>query len=432
MSRSWTRIAAVLFALAVPGTLRSQTILDLVPDPGSSSVLWATTESGGVFRSGDSGYSWDARASLPADGTFLAATGSPTLLFASTAAGLYRSEDGAQTWARSDAGLPSPLSSFAVSPFSSAVVYAIAASTVYRSFDAGRTWLPAPGLPSIAGSVATAADPGIAYAALTEPYPSASPREGIYRTADGGATWTRTVFRPSASSIHGASDLFVDPASAGRVFALSTGCGFGCAFTTPVRTDDGGASWRMTDFLPSAADAHGVLYAGGTRSRDHGSTSEMLSTPLGTIGRVFASPASVTIVAQSHGFGIFTFNSTDSGSTWSPINVPRFDCDADPVSLCLNGGRFRARVVFRAAEEQGIGRAVPLTPDAGAFWFFTANNLELVVKVVDGFDGQFWVFVGALTDVEYDIEVFDVIRQTRWTHHNDAGTLASVADTTAF
>ena len=312
------------------------------------------------------------------------------------------------------------------------VVYANAASTVFRSFDAGRTWLPAPGLPSIAGSIATAANPGIAYAALTEPYPTASGREGIYRTADGGATWTQTAFHPSASSIHGASGLFVDPATPDTVFALSIGCGFGCAFTTTVRTDDGGASWRETSFLPATAHAHGVLYAGGARSRDHGATSETLSAGGRPVQRLFASAASPTVVAENDAGALFV--STDAGTTWSAISLPRFYCVPDSVSLCMNNGRFRARVSFRAAAEEGEGRAVPLTGDSGAFWFFTSNNLELVVKVVDGisFNGHFWVFVGALTDVEYDLEVFDTLTEAHWTHHNDAGTLASVADTAAF
>ncbi len=49
----------------------------------------------------------------------------------------------------------------------------------------------------------------------------------------------------------------------------------------------------------------------------------------------------------------------------------------------------------------GVGRTV--TADTGAFEFFSANNIELVVKVVDGRrdNGHVWVFVGALTDVRY-------------------------------
>lgn len=43
------------------------------------------------------------------------------------------------------------------------------------------------------------------------------------------------------------------------------------------------------------------------------------------------------------------------------------------------------------------------------FWFFHRDNLELVVKMLDGriVNGRFWVFYGALSDVEYTLRVTD-------------------------
>jgi hypothetical protein len=109
-------------------------------------------------------------------------------------------------------------------------------------------------------------------------------------------------------------------------------------------------------------------------------------------------------------------------------------CRADLTTLCLGGGRFRVQVHWETADGSGQATARPLTSDAGAFWFFTANNLELVVKVVDGsaVNGHFWVFGAGLTDVEYDLAVTDTTTGKVWTHHNGAGTLASFADTSAF
>jgi hypothetical protein len=77
---------------------------------------------------------------------------------------------------------------------------------------------------------------------------------------------------------------------------------------------------------------------------------------------------------------------------------------------------------------------VPLTGDTGAFWFFSSNNLELIVKAVDGraFNGYFWVFYGALSNVEYTITVTDTATGQVKTYFNPQGTLASVADTAAF
>lgn len=113
----------------------------------------------------------------------------------------------------------------------------------------------------------------------------------------------------------------------------------------------------------------------------------------------------------------------------------RSACGSDLFTACLNQGRFSARVVWKPAT--GIPTsAVPLilTPDTGAFWFLSANNIELAVKVVDGraFNGRFWVFVGALTDIEYTVTVTDTVTGAAKSYSNPAGTLSSFADTAAF
>jgi hypothetical protein len=82
----------------------------------------------------------------------------------------------------------------------------------------------------------------------------------------------------------------------------------------------------------------------------------------------------------------------------------------------------------------GNGRGVVVTSDTAYFWFFSANNVEVVIKIVDGraVNGHYWVFYGALSDVEYTIRVTDNSTGAVKTYFNPAGTLASVADTSAF
>jgi hypothetical protein len=77
---------------------------------------------------------------------------------------------------------------------------------------------------------------------------------------------------------------------------------------------------------------------------------------------------------------------------------------------------------------------VPLTEDSGSFWFFSPNNLELMVKVLDGrfVNGHFWVFYGALSDVAYEITVTDTTTGQVRVYANAQGTVASRADTSAF
>ena len=66
--------------------------------------------------------------------------------------------------------------------------------------------------------------------------------------------------------------------------------------------------------------------------------------------------------------------------------------------------------------------------------FFNAANVELVSKVVDGraVNSKFWVFYGALSNVEYTLTVTDSVTGNQRTYRNPQGRLASVADTGAF
>jgi hypothetical protein len=112
-------------------------------------------------------------------------------------------------------------------------------------------------------------------------------------------------------------------------------------------------------------------------------------------------------------------------------------CAANATTLCLNNARFQVRAIF-SAPSLGItnapAQAVPLTGDTGYFWFFSANNVEITLKVVDGrtFNNFFWAFYAALSDVAYTITITDMDTGAVKTYSNPQGSLASVADVTAF
>jgi len=85
-------------------------------------------------------------------------------------------------------------------------------------------------------------------------------------------------------------------------------------------------------------------------------------------------------------------------------------CTPDATSLCLNGGRYLVRAAYRTPQgTTANGIAVSLTNTTGYFWFFSADNVEVVVKVVDGcsFNSRKWVFAGGLTNVSVTITVTD-------------------------
>lgn len=124
-----------------------------------------------------------------------------------------------------------------------------------------------------------------------------------------------------------------------------------------------------------------------------------------------------------------------------PPPVEPFDCVEDDETLCLvndpgTDGRFQVQVDWATIQgTSGSGMAVPLTSDTGYFWFFSENNVEMVIKVLNAcsFANRFWVFAGGLTNVEVDITVTDSETGQVKTYHNPQETpFQPIQDTDAF
>ena len=104
-------------------------------------------------------------------------------------------------------------------------------------------------------------------------------------------------------------------------------------------------------------------------------------------------------------------------------------------TMYLNDDRFRIEVAWTDFEgNTGVGYQSELTGDTGTFWFFTPNNIELVVKALDGrtINGNWWLFYGSLSNVQYEITVTDTMTDETKVYTNDLGNFGSVGDTEAF
>ena len=119
----------------------------------------------------------------------------------------------------------------------------------------------------------------------------------------------------------------------------------------------------------------------------------------------------------------------------SATTVPPSPCVPSASRLCLQGGRFAVDAAWTDfAGNSGGGTAVTLTGDTGYFWFFGPSNVEVVIKVLDGrpVNQKFWVFYGALSNVEYTLTVTDTMTGVQRQYHNPSGRFASAGDTSAF
>jgi predicted outer membrane repeat protein len=154
--------------------------------------------------------------------------------------------------------------------------------------------------------------------------------------------------------------------------------------------------------------------------------SKVYHNPVGTLASLGDTAAFPAALAKAE--------SPPSAVGQEPLLAGSEACAPGPQSLCLNGGRFRVELSWRASPTlSGAGQAVALTGDTGYFWFTSPNNLEVVVKVLDGrpVNGFFWVFYGALTNLEYTLKVTDTATGAVRTYTNPLGRFGSRADTQA-
>ncbi|MDQ2979464.1 MAG: hypothetical protein M3R62_09595 [Acidobacteriota bacterium] len=110
-------------------------------------------------------------------------------------------------------------------------------------------------------------------------------------------------------------------------------------------------------------------------------------------------------------------------------------CTPSSTALCLNNGRFRVTAFWQSTTASGTGNAVSMTSDTGYFWFFSSNNVEMVVKVVNGcsFNSRYWTFAGGLTNVNVTIQVTDTATGVVKFYRNPLNTaFQPIQDTAAF
>jgi Calcineurin-like phosphoesterase len=121
---------------------------------------------------------------------------------------------------------------------------------------------------------------------------------------------------------------------------------------------------------------------------------------------------------------------TDSGSAGCH-NPP------DTASLHLRQGRFNAEATWRDFDgNTGAARvAGPAADASGLFWFFSPQNWELLVKVLDGcaVNHRVWVFAAGTTNVAYTLTVTDTQTGKTARYENPLGRRSpAVTDTSAF
>jgi photosystem II stability/assembly factor-like uncharacterized protein len=144
--------------------------------------------------------------------------------------GVWKSDDYGRTWNPIFDGQPSQsIGAIAVAPSDPNIVYVASGEGlhrpdlsvgdgIYKSIDAGKTWehLGLRGGEQIPGLAVDPHDPNKLFAAvLGHPY-GPNEERGIYRSTDGGGTWTKVLYRDPNT---GGSDVAIDTNNSNIVYA---------------------------------------------------------------------------------------------------------------------------------------------------------------------------------------------------------------------
>jgi photosystem II stability/assembly factor-like uncharacterized protein len=317
-------------------------VVDLVVDNQAPNTLYVATSGGGIWKSSDAGMTYSSvwptartqtmgSIAQASDGTLYVGTGEANpsgggLTYFGD--GMYKSSDGGQSWTHIGLDDSAAIGRVAVDPTNPSVAYAAASGSISRTVG----------------------------------------QRGLYKTTDGGTTWTQVLAPPNATT--GAIDVAIDPANPQRVYAslwdhhrnngarVYGGIGSGL-----FRSDDGGATWtrlqNITTPLPSYDTAQTGLKADASLGRigiaiapsDPNRVYVVTGAPYGpdkgtfvsndggdsfqTIGRAYANGGYqwwfgriwVDPANENHLFNadVSLRESTDGGLTWHNSNGPHSD-----------------------------------------------------------------------------------------------------------
>ena len=219
--------------------------------PGNPSIYYVGAAGGGVWKSTDGGYSWKAifaKEPVTSIGAIALAPSNPNLVWVGTGEanirsdvitghGVYFSPDGGATWkfmGLADAG---QISSIVINPQDANEVWVgvfghawgpNATRGVYRTMDGGKTWQQVLHVNDQTGVADLEMEPGnpmVLFAAMWQAvrhpwgFDDGGPGSGIYRSTDGGTTWTRLEQGLPKGPL-GRIGLAVAPSDPQRVYAL--------------------------------------------------------------------------------------------------------------------------------------------------------------------------------------------------------------------
>jgi len=334
--------------------------------PSQPFVYYFGATGGGIWKTTDGGINWESISDGSVFGTgsvgaVAVADSDPNTIYVgmgespirgnvSHGDGVYKSIDAGKTWKRIGLEDTRQISRIRIHPKNPDLVYVAALGHVwgpneqrgvFRSKDGGKTWDKILNRGNKAGAIDLILDPtnpNTLYAGFWEVYrkpwalESGGPGSGIFKSTDGGDTWTELTRNPGMpKGTIGKVGITVSPANPERVWALVEAEDGGV-----FRSDNGGTTWTKVNEErrlrqrawyytriyadPKSADTVYVLNTGFYRSNDGGRTYTNIQVPHGDNHDLWIAPEDPNRMIQSNDGGAnVSFN---GGRSWTEQDQP--------------------------------------------------------------------------------------------------------------
>lgn len=277
----------------------------IAADPNRHGAVFAAGPAG-LWTSSDAGMTWKQSSSAATSAVIVDPFSSSTLYVIQ--GGVFkRSTDGGSTFSAFDAGLPSSPFRPIADPRTAGVLYALGGSggrLPYQKVGANAWTLRASGLPAsvtLLTLVIAQSNPSTLYAGGTQ---------GLFRTNDGGGSWT--LVNGDASSFANFASVAVDPFDANHLVTWSG--------TAPKDSTDGGVTWtpmslpagRQSIVLAFDPEAPGRIYLNSSdsvdRSDDGGKTWAQMTSGLGKLHGIslFAAAGNAVYLGDTN-YGVWSY-----------------------------------------------------------------------------------------------------------------------------
>ena len=325
-------------------------------------LFYSGSTGGGVWRTEDAGQSWQPIADKyfgGSIGSIDVADSDPNVIYVgtgsqdirgntSTGRGMWKSTDAGRTWSFIGLRETGAIGRTVVHPTNPDIVYASALGHpfgknrergIFRSRDGGTTWQHVLFVNDSTGAsdlVMHPSNPRILYAGMwrgeRKPWTmiSGGPEGGVYRSTDGGDTWTKLAGGLPAGIV-GKVGIAISPANPDRVWALVEAEPAGGLY----RSDDGGATWTRTNaenkirqrawyYYRLVADPVNenqlfLMSVQMHRSVDGGRTFEAVNVPHGDTHDLWINPTNPRIMALADDGGSVV--SLTGAKSWSSMNL---------------------------------------------------------------------------------------------------------------